>query len=177
MSTLKSVFKNSDIKLYYFFNRKLCCKPLDVFLGRLTTLFDPVASIFIILALYIISSTKHLTYGNHLLFVIAISQVITHVLKRIFGRIRPFEELEYARFRNEPPKDIYSFPSGHTCAAFAMSLVLSFYFPMYKDLFYSMAIMVGLSRMYLGFHYPTDVIVGALIPFAVNLAYLNYFII
>lgn len=55
-----------------------------------------------------------------------------------------------------------SFPSGHTTIAFALARVLARRYPERQRLFYALAGLVGLSRVYLGRHYPSDVAAGAL---------------
>jgi len=82
--------------------------------------------------------------------------------KRATKRIRPFEKLDGISSLIAPP-DKYSFPSGHTAAAFLMATVIGFQFPFLKLPFFMWASAVGLSRIYLGVHYPTDVIVGVVI--------------
>jgi membrane-associated phospholipid phosphatase len=63
------------------------------------------------------------------------------------------------------PKDITSsgFPSGHTSAAFSLASVLGITFPALSPLFYFLAILTGVSRLYLRAHFTTDVIGGAVI--------------
>src|SRR5688572_21728418 len=61
------------------------------------------------------------------------------------------------------PLDQYSFPSGHTLHAVSFSLVALLYYPGLFPLLLPFTILVALSRVALGLHYPSDVIAGALI--------------
>jgi len=56
-----------------------------------------------------------------------------------------------------------SFPSGHTATAFAIFVVLSFYYPQGKRVFLTLAILAGIQRIVVGAHFPSDVVVGAMI--------------
>lgn len=60
-----------------------------------------------------------------------------------------------------PALDEYSFPSGHTLHAVAFSLVLSFHYPAAGMLVWPFAVAVAASRIVLGLHYPSDVVLGA----------------
>lgn len=57
----------------------------------------------------------------------------------------------------------HSFPSGHTTTSFACATVLAAFVPRLRVPFYVLAALVGLSRLYNGVHYPTDVIAGAVL--------------
>lgn len=63
----------------------------------------------------------------------------------------------------------YSFPSTHTTIAFALATVLSSIEPKARTWFYVLAIFIGLSRIYLGVHFPLDVFVGAFIGYVIGL--------
>ena len=84
------------------------------------------------------------------------------ILKNIIQRPRPFLESSVINMIIEKPVS-YSFPSGHTTAAFAAAGILSKYFKKYSVLFFTIAILIGFSRLYLYVHYPTDVIAGAIL--------------
>ncbi len=60
------------------------------------------------------------------------------------------------------PLDEYSFPSGHTLHAVAFTLVALHYYPLLAWLLLPFTVLVALSRLVLGLHYPSDVLAGAL---------------
>ncbi|MDD3455212.1 MAG: phosphatase PAP2 family protein, partial [Methanobacteriales archaeon] len=81
-------------------------------------------------------------------------------LKIIFQVPRPFEVIEWVRHTNIVWG--YSLPSGHTTAAFSGFLILGVKYGRIP-IFLSLAALVGISRIYMGLHYPSDVIMGALL--------------
>ena len=95
------------------------------------------------------------------LLALLIGALITNVaLKNMIARIRPYEQFPDLILLLERQKD-FSFPSGHTCASFAAALVYLRMFPERKGLgFVILAVLIGFSRLYVGVHYPTDVLGG-----------------
>jgi undecaprenyl-diphosphatase len=84
------------------------------------------------------------------------------VLKNGLKRNRP--EAAIINFHSIiTPSDQFSFPSGHTSAAFMMATLLGYYFPLSMIPLYCWAALVGFSRVVLGVHFPTDTLVGALL--------------
>ncbi len=82
------------------------------------------------------------------------------IMKRVIGRERPYLSILDVNTLRKLWKD-HSFPSGHTAAAFEMAVSLSFGYPSLYLVFLGLAAMVGISRIYVGMHYPTDVLIGA----------------
>ena len=91
-----------------------------------------------------------------------IERPVYFVLKNGLKRNRP--EAALKNFHSIiTPSDQFSFPSGHTSAAFMMATLLGYYFPPLMIPLYCWATLVGCSRVVLGVHFPTDILVGALL--------------
>jgi undecaprenyl-diphosphatase len=86
--------------------------------------------------------------------------VIEYPIKTVFRRRRPFIDVVRALVVGKEPGS-WSFPSGHTATAFAAAVVVQGAWPRCGALVYTLATLTGLSRVYVGVHYPGDVASGA----------------
>jgi undecaprenyl-diphosphatase len=88
------------------------------------------------------------------------ASLIFMAVKRRFRRSRPCDLAPHPVFHVRPP-DAFSFPSGHTMNAFAIATVLALSFPSLAAALALLAASIGVSRVVLGLHFPSDVWAGA----------------
>lgn len=119
-----------------------------------------VRATFVIAALILIFGERKL--GLAVTTALLIATVLVQVLKRTFGRPRPRDEEGKILARIKLP-DPFSFPSGHTAAATAITTTVCLYRPTLTPLLIPLAALVGASRVILRVHFKGDVLAGATI--------------
>ena len=84
------------------------------------------------------------------------------LLKNLIKRDRPAIKIDFYEAWITP-SDQFSFPSGHTAAAFLFAWLIWTFYPVFALPLFLWASLVGISRVLLGVHYPSDIVVGAIL--------------
>ena len=99
---------------------------------------------------------------------LSLSLLIVQVIKRLVVRTRPTERVQFNAHVHVP--DRFSFPSGHAAASMSVAFIHAATFHSLGWPLLVIAVLIGISRVRLGAHYPGDVLVGQLIAIATGVA-------
>lgn len=137
-------------------------KFLDKLMVCITRLGDG-GLIWVLVAISFLITKSYKSVSLKILLSLCLTTLVGEVsIKRIVGRLRPSQVISKEDLLIKKPTS-YSFPSGHTASSFGVTIILSEEFPHLSVLFFSIACLIGISRVYLKVHYPTDVIFGAIV--------------
>ena len=170
MNSLISLLSNLNIFSFYWINHGLDNRFFD-FLRPLITDFGSILAWFIVLGLMFIwggQRTRKIAVLGVAALILA--NVVVYSLKFFVAEPRPFLTLANVDLLVHA-EETYSFPSGHAASSFAAAFIIGCKYRLkIKEKTYSLfyplmifAAVVGFSRIYIGVHYPYDVIVGAII--------------
>ena len=155
-----------DTSLFYKVNHLVHNKVTDavaIFIHYVT--YNVLIFLVPICFLFFSENPAKKLFAKQLLLAMILAGVINDfILQPFFRRARPFSVLENVVTLGKLPSE-YSFPSGHTAVAFAFASV---YFLVMPKGFASYGIVlfasvVAFGRIYMGFHYPMDVIAGVIV--------------
>jgi undecaprenyl-diphosphatase len=170
MATHGSLLARFDAAEYRFcrrLNRGVHHRSVRVFFKTASRLGDGAIWYVLMAALPFLYGERGFKAAVIMLATSAVGLAVYKFLKRTFVRERPF--IRHAGISLAgAPLDRYSFPSGHTLHAVAFTWQGCAAFPELAPALIPLALSIAVSRVVLGLHYPTDVLVGALLGVALG---------
>ncbi len=154
---------NWDIALFKFINEKLSCHFMDVLMLLFSDKEFWIPTVLGLLAiLAIFGGTKGKWAALVALIAIAINDPIcARIIKPLIGRLRPSWTIAERLLTDRGGR--FSFPSNHSSNSLALTTAVGFFKRKTLWLFIPISLIVGFSRIYVGVHYPLDVLAGFII--------------
>jgi undecaprenyl-diphosphatase len=154
--------KKSDIYILHIINKAIRCKFLDWLMPKVTYLGSVQFSLLLFLTTLMVPNDYMNKFSKKVAVSLIISTLITWGIKLSIQRVRPFLKLENLNIK-KIDIDKYSFPSAHSSAVLSMGIMATMFFPSLSFIFLTISILTAVSRVYIGVHYPLDILVGAII--------------
>ena len=143
------------------------------FMKLMSRLGDGYVWAFLYFSLYMFRIKYAILYFARAAAAVFICIFVFLYIKSFFSRMRPYKKHDKIPIMYPPDK--HSFPSGHTMVGFAISFSIGSYSFGSAILFYTIASLIAFSRVYVGLHYPLDVIcgivLGSVIGMLTNMAF------
>lgn len=143
------------------------------FMKLMSRLGDGYVWAFLYFSLYMFRIKYAILYFARAAAAVFICIFVFLYIKSFFSRMRPYKKHDKIPIMHPPDK--HSFPSGHTMVGFAISFSVGSYSFGSAILFYTIASLIAFSRVYVGLHYPLDVIcgivLGSIIGMLTNMAF------
>jgi len=158
------IITNINHNLFLFLNKYNCPIADKLMLFLTSTGNGLVIAAILLIMLTIFDKKKIFRVFTTVLLAGIIGGVIVHILKLGLGASRPLAIFPQAHFLGEPLK-MGSFPSGHTQLCFSTAAVLAKEYKKNWKFLYLWALLVGYSRIYVGAHFPLDIIAGGTIGY------------
>ncbi len=159
----KAIVNEIDNKTFIAINQSIESKTLDYFMIGTTMLGHGLVLVPIV-GMILFLHNRNTFKVNFIFFILILitGGIIVQILKFSISRPRPINRFPNIKIIFELLKE-NSFPSGHTQSIFTAAVFLSKKIKNFKWIFFLIAILVGISRIYIGVHFLSDVIAGTLI--------------
>lgn len=158
-----------DQQIFMGINGRLHRSSLNFWFNYLTHLGGARFTILFSLLMWYFAPQPWSRTGLQAGVALALSHIPVAIAKKTYPRLRPYLTLPGTKtFRN--PLTDHSFPSGHTTAIFSITVPFMMTQPLLAIILAPLALLVAVSRMYLGLHYPSDCLAGATIGSTVAFA-------
>ena len=168
-----------DKSLMIFLNKNISNPVFDLIMPVITSKdFLTVIGVILIFYLLFFGGKRGKIAFFVLLFSAGMSDAIcAQIIKPWLGRVRPSHEfIEYINLLVSKGGK-WSFPSNHAANSFAFATVLSYFYERKKIILFLSATVIAYSRVYVGVHYPLDIIFGALTGYILSWSVLSIWVI
>lgn len=155
-------FYTLECQLFRNVNRYFEWKRLNTFFRTFTHCGGARFTISVVLFIFLIGSQTVQFTAIAAAISLAASHLPVAILKKMYPRRRPYLVLDKIKVTESPLVD-HSFPSGHTTAIFSILVPFIIIKPVLGFVLIPLGLLVGVSRIYLGLHYPSDVLAGMLL--------------
>ncbi|HEY7750770.1 MAG TPA: phosphatase PAP2 family protein [Ignavibacteriaceae bacterium] len=153
-----------DLAIFYFFNHTISTGFLDKFFSIITNVSNWYIAYILLAGIAVIKGGRkgRIVVIGLIILIIICDQTGYRILKEFFQRLRPCDILTDV-ILPVGCTGTYSFPSNHALNNFATAVFVTRFYPNLKLVFFITASLVSISRVYLGLHYPSDILGGAII--------------
>jgi len=157
-------FYSIDLTIFYFLNHSLSSGFLDKFFSIITNVNNWYIAYIILLGISFFKGGRkgRIAAAGVIILILITDQTGAHLLKEIIHRIRPCNALSDA-VTPLGCTGSYSFPSNHALNNFAAAAFYHRLFPRLKWILYITASLIAISRVYMGLHYPSDILGGSVL--------------
>jgi len=168
-----------DKTLMIFLNKNISNSLFDIIMPIITSKdFLIIIGLILIFYLVLFCGKRGRIAILVLIFAAGASDAIcAQIIKPWIGRLRPSHEfIEFINLLVSKGGQL-SFPSNHAANSFAFATVLSYFFDYRKNILFTTASIIAFSRVYVGVHYPLDIIFGAIIGYILSWIVLSIWVI
>lgn len=161
-----------DKAVFYFFNHMLSSMALDRLFATITDVNSWYITYIVLIGIMIAYGGKRgrIAAVMVILLVTVCDQTGARLLKEMVERVRPCNFLPDA-LTPIGPEGTWSFPSNHALNNFAVAMFFTILYPKLKWVLFITATLIAISRVYLGLHYPSDILGGAILGAAIGYAF------
>ena len=158
MKTLEYI----DQSLFFFINQTCSTKILNFFMPFITNQKNWVLPIIFLVFILMTKAGKRgrITLGVLIICISLTDFISAQLIKPWIGRIRPSHEILDQINLLVYKGGKWSFPSNHAANTMALTVVIGYFYERYKPVLILFTILMGISRVYVGVHYPFDIIGG-----------------